>query len=114
MTQEMGGMKQVMGVAKKANKVGDDVATIEADDAGATAATQKIEKVLEEDQPEGVIGEPHQVDDRAQQASSPISPTPRDAASELDRELITQAKQNARLTDDMMAEGGFGKDVETE
>lgn len=102
-----------MDIAKKASEVDDDAATIAADDAGATAATQKIGEALEDDQPENVTSETHKADDRTQQASSPIGAQAHEA-SDRERELIKQAKENARLTDDMMVEGGFGRDVETE
>lgn len=108
MKQEMSGMKQVMDVARKASKVDDDAATIAADDAGATAAMQKIGEVLEDDQPGDTASETHAADDHTQQATSPIGAKPREAASEMDHKLIKQAKENDRLTDDMMAEGGFG------
>ena len=114
MNQDMGGMKQTMDVAKRASKLDHDTATIAADDAGATAAMQKIGEVLEDDQPEGATGETHEADDRTQQATSPIGAKPREAATDMDRELIKQAKENSRLTDEMMVEGGFGRDVETE
>lgn len=110
MRQELGGMKQVM---EKASKVDDDAVAIAADDAGATAAMQKIGEVLEDDQPEDATSETHEADDRTQQATSPIGVKPK-AATDMDRELIKQATENSRLTDEMMAEGGFGKDVETE
>jgi hypothetical protein len=114
MKQQTGGMKQAMDLAKKASEVDDDAVTIAADDAGATAATQKIGEALENDQPEDVTSEIHEADDRTQQATSPIGLKPHDGTSERERELIKQARENARLTDDMMVEGGFGKDVETE
>ena len=72
MNQDMGGMRQVMDVAKKASKVHDEAVTIAADDAGATAATQKIGEVLEDDQPDNATRETFDADDRTQQATSPI------------------------------------------
>lgn len=113
MKQQTGGMKQAMDLATKASEVDDDAVTIAADDAGATAAAQKIGEALEDEQPEDVTSEVHEADDRTQQATSPIGSRPHDP-TERDRELIKQAKENARLTDDMMVEGRFGKDVETE
>ncbi|MGE0774112.1 MAG: hypothetical protein AB7L36_03600 [Sphingomonadaceae bacterium] len=86
-------MAQTMKVAQKASRIDDDEATIAADDAGATAASQKIGKVLETER------------------SNVASETPpligghiKDAASEHDRKRIEQARENAQLTDDMMGE----------
>jgi len=115
MKQEMGGMTQAMNVAEKASHVDDDAVTIAADDAGATAAAQKIGEALEDDQPDNATRETQESDDRTQQATSPIGTAPKDAASaEKDRELVKQAKENARLTDEMMEDGGFGDHVGTE
>lgn len=115
MKQEIGGMKQTINVAERASRVDDDKVTIAADDAGATAAAQKIGEVLEDNQSEEAVTETHEADDRTQQATSPIGTAPKDAASTArEREMIKQAKENARLTDDMMAEGGFGGHIGTE
>lgn len=115
MKQESGSMKQAMNIAEKASQVDDDAVTIAADDAGATAATQKIGEALEDDQPDNVTLETRESDDRTQQATSPIGSAPKDAAStDVERELIKQARENARLTDEMMEEGGFGGHIGTE
>lgn len=93
MKQELKGMAQAMKVAEKASRVDDDQATIAADDAGATAASQKIGKVLETEEPE-IAGETPPL----------IGGHINDAASEHDRKRIEQARENAQLTDDMMGE----------
>ena len=108
MKQEVDGMRQAMKIAEKASHVKDDEVTIAADDAGATAAMQKFAEVLEDDQPNIATRELHESDDRTRQATSPIGRMPRDAASTaIDRELIRQADENARATDEMMKRSGF-------
>jgi hypothetical protein len=115
MKQQMGSMKQAMDVAEKASEVEEDEVQIAADDAGATAAMEKIGKALEDDQPEFATNELTESDDRTQQATSPIGATPKDAAStEVDRELIRQADENAKQTDELMRRSGFGSDIGTE
>jgi hypothetical protein len=115
MKQQMGDMKQAMNVAAKASQMDDNEVQIAADDAGATAAIEKIGKVLEDDQPEFAAGELSESDGRTQQATSPIGAVPRDAAStQIDRELIRQADENAKETDELMRRSGFGSDIGTE
>ncbi|MGE3746043.1 MAG: hypothetical protein AB7G25_10130 [Sphingomonadaceae bacterium] len=94
MKQELKGMTQTMNVATKASRLDDDEVTIAADDAGATAASQKIGKVLETERPEVASETPPLIGGHI-----------KDAASEHDREKIRQARENAQLTDDIMGEG---------
>ena len=97
MKQKMGEMGQIMSVAQKASKVSDDEVTIAADDAGATALTQKIGIALEDEQPDFSTRDVRDSDERSQQATSPIGKGPRDTAStEIDRALIRQADENAK------------------
>jgi len=49
MKQKAGGMQQATDVVAEAAGVDDDEVTIAADDAGATAAAQKMGKVLQRD-----------------------------------------------------------------
>lgn len=115
MKQKMGEMGQIMSVAQKASNVSDDEVTIAADDAGATALTQKIGTALEDEQLDFSTRDVRDSDDRSQQATSPIGKGPRDAAStEIDRALIRQADENAKLTDEQMRKSGFGDHKGTE
>ena len=50
MKQKTGGMQQAMDVAAQAGGVDDDEVMIAADDAGASAVTQKMGKVLQEEE----------------------------------------------------------------
>ena len=50
MKQKTGGMQQAMDIAAQAGGVDDDEVMIAADDAGASAVTQKMGKVLQEEE----------------------------------------------------------------
>ena len=96
-------------VAGEASRIDDDAVTIAADDAGVTAATQKIGAALEDAAADIATSELGNSDDRAQQASSPIVGGAKNAAStEVDLDLIRQAKENAKVTDEQMRQSRFG------
>jgi len=96
-------------VAGEASRVDDDAVTIAADDAGVTAATQKIGAALEDAAADIATSELGNSDNRAQQASSPIVGGAKNAAStEVDLDLIRQAKENAKVTDEQMRQSSFG------
>jgi hypothetical protein len=107
MKEATAGMTQAMEILKEASRVDDDEVTIAADDAGATAAMQKIETALEVEHMDAATPATDQSGDRTQQTTSLIGRAPVNAAASLDKELIKKARENTRMTDDMIDQSGF-------
>ena len=107
MKQKTGGMQRAMHVAAEAAGVDDDEVMIAADDASATSFTQKIGKVLQEEE----ATDPEKAGSRAAAAAFERRSPLRDAAStETGQELVRQAEENARLTHEQIGSASDDSD----
>ena len=107
MKQKTGGMQQAMDVAAQAAGVDDDEVMIAADDAGVSAVTQKMGKVLQEEETPDPEKAGSQVAATAFERASRL----RDAAStETGQELARQAEENASLTHEQIGSASDDSD----
>ena len=107
MKQKTGGMQQAMDVAAQAAGVDDDEVMIAADDAGVSAVTQKMGKVLQEEE----TPDPEKAGSPAAATAFERRSLLRDAAStETGQELVRQAEENARLTHEQIGSASDDSD----